>query len=111
MLNSGLTELSAALALRKISSRELTQGFIERIARLNGALNAFITVDEEGALAAARRADERLARRNGAPLTGIPLAYKDIYCTKGLRTTCASYGLTKFSSIREPQVVRSPLVQ
>ena len=105
MLNSGLTELSAALALRKISSRELTQAFLERIARLNGTLNAFITVDEEGALAAARRADERLGRRDGAPLTGIPLAYKDIYCTKGLRTTCGSRMLENFISPYDAHVV------
>ncbi len=105
MLNSGLTELSAALAARKISSRELTQAFLERIARLNGALNAFITVDAEGALAAARRADERLARRQGAPLTGIPLAYKDIYCTKGLRTTCGSRMLENFVSPYDAHVV------
>ena len=105
MLNSGLTELSAALALRKISSQELTQGFIERVVRLNGALNAFITVDEEGALAAARRADERLARGEGGPLTGIPLAYKDIYCTKGLRTTCGSRMLENFVSPYDAHVV------
>jgi aspartyl-tRNA(Asn)/glutamyl-tRNA(Gln) amidotransferase subunit A len=105
VLNSGLTELSAALAVRKISSRELTQAFLERIAGLNGALNAFITVDEEGALAAARRADERLARRQGAPLTGIPLAYKDIYCTKGLRTTCGSRMLENFVSPYDAHVV------
>ncbi|HEX5868700.1 MAG TPA: amidase family protein, partial [Beijerinckiaceae bacterium] len=105
MLNSGLTELFAALALRKISSRELTQGFIERVVRLNGALNAFITVDEEGALAAARRADERLARGEGGALTGIPLAYKDIYCTKGLRTTCGSRMLENFVSPYDAHVV------
>ncbi len=105
MLNSGLTELSAALAVRKISSRELTQAFLERIARLNSALNAFITVDEEGALAAARRADERLGRGQGAALTGIPLAYKDIYCTKGLRTTCGSRMLENFVSPYDAHVV------
>jgi aspartyl-tRNA(Asn)/glutamyl-tRNA(Gln) amidotransferase subunit A len=105
VLNSGLTELSAALAARKISSRELTQAFLERIAGLNGALNAFITVDAEGALAAARRADERLARRQGAPLTGIPLAYKDIYCTKGLPTTCGSRMLENFISPYDAHVV------
>jgi aspartyl-tRNA(Asn)/glutamyl-tRNA(Gln) amidotransferase subunit A len=105
VLNSGLTELCAALAARKISSRELTQAFLERIAGLNGALNAFITVDAEGALAAARRADERLARRQGAPLTGIPLAYKDIYCTKGLPTTCGSRMLENFISPYDAHVV------
>jgi aspartyl-tRNA(Asn)/glutamyl-tRNA(Gln) amidotransferase subunit A len=105
VLNSGLTELSAALAARKISSRELAQAFLERIAGLNGALNAFITVDAEGALAAARRADERLARRQSGPLTGIPLAYKDIYCTKGLPTTCGSRMLENFVSPYDAHVV------
>ena len=105
MLNSSLTELAASLAARKISSVELTQAFLARIAKLNGDLNAFITINEAGALAGARRADERLARGEGAALTGIPLAYKDIYCTKGLRTTCGSKMLENFVSPYDAHVV------
>ena len=105
MLNSGVTELSAALAARKISSVELTRTFLARIGKLNGEINAFITVAEERALADARRADERIARGEAGPLTGIPLAYKDIYCTKGLRTTCGSRMLEKFISPYDAHVV------
>ena len=105
MLNSGLTELSAALAARKISSAELTRAFLARIGKLNGEINAFITVAEERALADARRADERIARGEAGPLTGIPLAYKDIYCTKGLRTTCGSRMLENFISPYDAHVV------
>ena len=104
-LNATLAELSAALAKREFSSEELTRACLERIARLNGELNAFITVDEERALADARRADE-LRRRGGAgPLTGIPIAHKDILCTRGLRTTCGSRMLASYVSPYDAHVV------
>ena len=105
MLNSTLTELSGALAAKRISSVELTGLYLERIAQLNGELNAFITVDAERALADAARADAR--RREGAagPLTGIPLAHKDIFCTKGMRTTCGSRMLADFVSPYDAHVV------
>ncbi len=104
MLNLSVTELSAALAARKVSSVELTRAFLGRISRLRD-LNAFITVDESGAVERARRADDRLSRGEGAPLTGIPLAFKDIYCTKGLRTTCGSRMLESFVSPYDAHVV------
>ncbi len=105
MLNSTLSELSGALAGRKISSVELTKLYLGRIARLNGGLNAFITVDEERALADARRADERRLRGEAGPLNGIPLAHKDIFCTRGMRTTCASKMLASFISPYDAHVV------
>jgi aspartyl-tRNA(Asn)/glutamyl-tRNA(Gln) amidotransferase subunit A len=105
VLNSSLAELSAALAGRKISSVELTRLFLDRIGKLNADLNAFITVDEAGALARARQADERRTRGEAAALTGIPLAFKDIYCTKGLRTTCGSRILENFVSPYDAHVV------
>jgi len=104
VLNLSVTELSAALAARKVSSVELTRAFLGRISRLRD-LNAFITVDESGAVERARRADDRLSRGEGAPLTGIPLAFKDIYCTKGLRTTCGSRMLESFVSPYDAHVV------
>ena len=105
MINSSLAELSAALATRKLSSVELTQMYLERIARRNGELNAFITVDAEGSLAGARRADE--ARTHGAvgPLNGIPIAHKDIFCTRGMRTTCGSKMLSNFVSPYDAHVI------
>jgi aspartyl-tRNA(Asn)/glutamyl-tRNA(Gln) amidotransferase subunit A len=111
MLNSSLSALSAALAGKKISSVELTRLFLDRIRGLNGRLNAFITVDEEHSLRQARVADERRAGRGKAgeagPLTGIPIAHKDIYCTRGLRTTCGSRMLADFTSPYDAHVIEN----
>ena len=104
-LNATLTELSAALAKRELSSVELTRACLARIARLNGELNAFITVDEERALADARRADAALRNGPAGPLTGIPIAHKDILCTRGLRTTCGSRMLADYASPYDAHVV------
>ncbi|MGH8690512.1 MAG: amidase family protein, partial [Burkholderiales bacterium] len=104
MLNLSVTELSAALAGKQVSSVDLTRAFLGRIGRLQD-LNAFITVDEPGALERARRADERRGRGEAAPLTGIPIAFKDIYCTRGLRTTCGSRMLEHFVSPYDAHVV------
>ena len=91
-----VSELAAGLRSRRFSSEELTRALLARIARHNGALNAFLTVTEEQALAAARRADQTLKAGGGGPLTGIPLAHKDIFCTDGIRTTCGSRILDNF---------------
>ncbi len=104
-LSATLGELARALAKRELSSVELTRACLERIARLNGELNAFITVDEERALADARRADERLGRKEGGPLTGIPIGHKDILCTRGMRTTCGSRMLANYASPYDAHVV------
>ncbi|MGH8704924.1 MAG: Asp-tRNA(Asn)/Glu-tRNA(Gln) amidotransferase subunit GatA [Burkholderiales bacterium] len=105
MLNATLAELSAALEAKKISSLELTGLFLERIRRLNGRLNAFITVDEERSRAEARVADERRASGAAGPLTGIPVAHKDIFCTRGMPTTCGSKMLANFVSPYDAHVV------
>jgi aspartyl-tRNA(Asn)/glutamyl-tRNA(Gln) amidotransferase subunit A len=105
VLNSTLSELSGALRDKKISSVELTRLYLERIARLNGELNAFITVDEAHALADATRADERRAKGDAGLLTGIPLAHKDIFCTQALRTTCGSRMLENFKSPYDAHVI------
>ena len=91
-----LTELSAALRGRGISSVELTSALLERIDAENPSLNAFITVTPERALAQAEAADRRLASGEAPHLCGIPLAYKDIFCTAGVRTTCGSRMLENF---------------
>ena len=109
MLNSTVFELSAALAAKKVSSVELTRLFLDRIKALNGQLNAFITVDEERSLAQARVADQRRAGKGNAgeagPLTGIPIAHKDIFCTKGIRTTCGSRMLAEYASPYDAHVI------
>ena len=88
--------LLSGLRNRRFSSVELTRTFLERIARHNAALNAFVTITEETALEAARRADATLQSGSGGPLTGIPIAHKDIFCTDGIRTTCGSRILDNF---------------
>jgi len=105
VINASLRELSAALAAKNISSVELTRIYLERIERLNGELNAFITVDPGKSLALAGQADARIARGEHAPLTGIPVAHKDIYCTKGWLTTCGSRMLANFESPYDAHVI------
>jgi aspartyl-tRNA(Asn)/glutamyl-tRNA(Gln) amidotransferase subunit A len=105
VLNSTLSELAGALEAKKISSVELTRLYLERVSRLNGELNAFITVAEERALADAKQADARRSRGEAGPLTGIPIAHKDIFCTKGLRTTCGSRMLAEFVSPYDAHVI------
>ena len=105
MLNATLSELSAALAAKKVSSVELTRQCLARIGRFNGQLNAFIDVDESLALEAAKRADVLLARGGAGPLTGIPIAHKDILCTRALRTTCGSRMLENYRSPYDAHVV------
>ena len=105
MLNAPLTEISSALAAKKLSSVELTRSYVERIRKLNGELNAFISVDESVALASARRADERRAKGETGPLVGIPVAHKDIFCTTQLRTTCGSKMLENYTSPYDAHVI------
>ncbi len=105
MLDSDLGELRAALGERRVSSVELTQLHLGRIRALNASLNAFITVDEEVSLAQARAADARLARGAAGPLTGIPIAHKDIFCTQRLRTTCGSRMLEHYTSPYDAHVI------
>jgi aspartyl-tRNA(Asn)/glutamyl-tRNA(Gln) amidotransferase subunit A len=105
MLNASLKELSAALGQKQISSFELTRLFLERIRKLNGALNAFITVDEERSLVQARAADERIAKGAAQPLTGIPVAHKDIFLAKDWLTTCGSKMLSNFVGPYDAHVI------
>ncbi len=105
MLNASLKELSTALAQRKISSVELTRLFLGRVEKLNGSLNAFITVDAEKSLAQARAADERIAKGAMQPLTGIPVAHKDIFVTRDWLTTCGSRILSNFVGPYDAHVI------
>ena len=105
MLNATLAELSAALQAKKVSSVELTKLHLARIGRFGRELNAFITVDESRALADARRADERRAKGETGPLLGIPVAHKDIFCTRGMLTTCGSKMLANFTSPYDAHVI------
>jgi len=96
MHNKTIAELSVALRERQVSSVELTQHFLGRIKQHDGKLNSYITVTEEQALAQAKAADALLAKGQGGPLTGVPIAQKDIFCTDGVRTSCGSRMLDNF---------------
>ena len=96
MENKSLKELSAGLKAGDFSSVELTQFHLDRIAKYDNDLNAFITVTNEQALSMAQSADEQIASGNAGALTGIPIAYKDLFCTDGVRTSCASKMLDNF---------------
>ena len=105
MHNKSITELAAGLRAGDYSSVELTQYFLDRIQQFDGKLNSFVTVCTEGALDAARAADQRLQAGDAEPLTGIPIAHKDIFCTEGVRTTCGSKMLERFISPYDATVV------
>ena len=105
MHTKSLNELSTALHNGDISSVELTQHYLDRINTHNGELNAFITIAEDHALAQARAADAQLQQKTAGKLTGIPLAHKDIFCTEGLRTSCASKMLDNFIAPHNATVV------
>jgi aspartyl-tRNA(Asn)/glutamyl-tRNA(Gln) amidotransferase subunit A len=91
-----ISELAPLLARREVSPVEVTEQFLERIQRVDGQLNSYLTVDAEGARTQAREAEGRLGRGEATPLTGTPLALKDVLTTKGLRTTCGSKILDNF---------------
>jgi aspartyl-tRNA(Asn)/glutamyl-tRNA(Gln) amidotransferase subunit A len=105
MTPSTIAELSQALHAKRLSSVELTGSMLDRIAKHNPGLNAFVTVDADGALAAAATADARIARGEAGPLTGIPIAHKDVLMTAGLRTTCGSRMLENFTAPYDAFVV------
>ena len=100
-----IVELSRALAARELSSVELTRALVDRALRAQPALNAFVSIDGGGAIEAARAADASLARGDAGPLTGIPIAHKDVLMTSGLKTTCASRMLADFVAPYDAHVV------
>ena len=105
MQNKSIAQLAADLRLRRYSSVELTRHYLDRIERHDPRLNSFVTVAAESALAAAERADQVLKSGDAGPLTGIPIAHKDIFCTKGIRTSCGSRMLDNFIAPYDATVV------
>ncbi len=104
MHNKTLTDLATGLRQKKFSSVELTQAFLARIQKYRD-LNTFITVSPETALLQAKAADKALAAGVAGPLTGIPIAHKDIFCTQGIKTSCGSKMLDNFIAPYDATVV------
>ena len=100
-----LTELKAGLDRGDFSSVELTQAMQARIAQHGESLNAFITIMDDAALAAAQLADEKCAAGDGGVLNGLPIVHKDIFCTRDVLTTCGSRMLENFISPYDASVV------
>lgn len=107
MYKNTLAELSRALAAKKISSVELTEHYLNRIKQFNVQLNSYITVTSDFALKQAREADDRRAKDQATPLTGLPIAQKDIFCTDGIKTSCGSKMLDNFIAPYDSTVVKN----
>ena len=105
MHNKTLFELSDALASKAISSEELTRVFLDRCHTFNSSLNCFITIDEQRAMDQAKNADKKIQHGDTTPLAGIPLAHKDIFCTRDVKTSCASKMLDNFKAPYNATVV------
>ena len=101
---ASVTQLRSGLDNGDFSADELAHFYLDRIDAAED-LNCFITVDAEGVLAAAKRADKAIADKRIGPLTGIPIAHKDIFCTRGLLTSCASRMLNNFVAPYDATVV------
>ena len=107
MHNFTITELIDGLKNRVFSSTEITQHFLSRIKTLDPAFNSVITLTEDQAIEAARLADQQLAKGDSAPLCGIPVLHKDIFCTNGVRTSCGSKMLDNFVPPYDATVVEN----
>jgi aspartyl-tRNA(Asn)/glutamyl-tRNA(Gln) amidotransferase subunit A len=105
MHHATIRQLSDALAAGRCSSVELTRQFLERIRAQSAKYNCFVTVDEERSLEEARAADAERAAGRAGPLTGVPIAQKDIFCTRGWLTTCGSRMLSNFVPPYDAHVV------
>ena len=90
LIKKGAAELATLIASGEVSSREVTQAHLDQIERVDGAINAFLYVDAEGALAQAELADKARGNGSSSALNGVPLALKDVLTQKGIPTTCGS---------------------
>jgi aspartyl-tRNA(Asn)/glutamyl-tRNA(Gln) amidotransferase subunit A len=100
-----IKQIQQGLAQKKFSSVEITQQYLDQIEAHNSTINCFITVTNELAMQQAKTADAAIARGEAQALTGIPLAHKDIFCTDGIRTSCASRMLSNFIAPYDATVI------
>jgi aspartyl-tRNA(Asn)/glutamyl-tRNA(Gln) amidotransferase subunit A len=105
MTYKSVTEILQAIKKKKISASEITSEYLERIKASDGDLNCFITLTEEAALNKAKEIDKDISKNKFKPLSGLPIAQKDIFCTKGVRTSCGSKMLDNFISPYDATVV------
>ena len=103
----GVRQAAEGLAAKKFSSVELTQAVIDRVREKDGEIGAYLTFDEEGALAAAKAADEARAAGNDSTLLGVPVAIKDLINVKGQPCTCASKMLKGYTSPYDATVIKN----
>jgi aspartyl-tRNA(Asn)/glutamyl-tRNA(Gln) amidotransferase subunit A len=104
-MTTTVTGIQQGLADGQFSSVEITQDYLTKIGLFNDSINCFITITGDLALQQARAADEIIATGNAQPLTGVPLAHKDIYCTDGIKTSCASKILDNFIAPYDATVI------
>ena len=104
-----LKQASQLLQSKQISAVELATEYLAAIAAQNPAINGYITLDQDKTLAEARAADARIAQGNATALTGVPIAYKDIFCQTGWRSACSSKMLDNFVSPYTATVVQNLL--
>jgi len=106
-----IKEAHSQLTSRQISSVELTQACLDRIEAVEDRVQSFLTLTPETALAQAEAADRMLAAGEGGPLTGVPVQIKDVMCTEGVPTTCASRMLENFVPVYNATAVEQLLGQ
>src|SRR5262245_65598900 len=102
-----LADARAGLVAKRFSSTELTKAFLAAVEAGNPALNAYVLPTPEIALRQAKDSDKRLAKGKARPLEGLPLGIKDLYCTKGVRTTACSNILGEFTPTYESTVTQN----
>ena len=105
MTYKSVTQILQAIKKKKISASEITSEYLKRIKVSDGDLNCFITLTEEAALNRAKEIDKDISKNKFKPLSGLPIAQKDIFCTKGVKTSCGSKMLDNFISPYDATVV------
>ncbi|MEM7026971.1 MAG: amidase, partial [Pseudomonadota bacterium] len=105
MLNSTLAELAVALEQKNISSEELTRLYLDHSLQHNEYLNCYVTINEDYAIAQAKQADKLRTSNKAAKLAGIPIAQKDIFCTKDIKTSSGSKMLDNFIAPYDATVI------
>jgi len=105
MFSKTIAQLSKGLHTGEFSSSELTRSYLDRIEAQDSKFNSYITVTPELAMEQAKAADKAIAAGTASPMTGIPIAHKDIFCSKGVRTSAGSKMLDNFISPYDATVI------